>query len=201
MRFDRYTVAAVVGTVTLLAGGGTALAGKSDDGNRGTRCEARLAKIAERRGVTVEQLTADIKAKLLARVTTALEAGTITSERAAMLRQRIAGASLCQRLHRHAVRHGVHGLLGAAADYLGLSRAELRLQLPGTSLSALAQKHGKSIEGLKAAMLGPANERLAKAVETKSITQARADERLEKLENLVDRLVVKTFKAKDLVNS
>jgi hypothetical protein len=196
MRFDRYTIAAVAGTATLLAGGGTALAGKSGDGERGARCEARLAKIAERRGVTVEQLTADIKASLLARVTTALEAGTITSEQAAKLRQRIAGASLCRRLHRHAVRHAARGMLAAAADYIGLSKAELRQQLPGTSLSALAQKQGKSIEGLKAAMLSPAKERLAKAVETKRITQARADERLERLEKLVDRLVVRTFKAK-----
>jgi hypothetical protein len=84
----------------------------------------------------------------------------------------------------------------AAANYLGLSKADLGQQLPGTSLSELALKQGKSVEGLKAAMLGPAKERLAKAVETKRITQARADQRLERLEKLADRLVAKSFRAK-----
>lgn len=195
MALNRYTAAALVGTAALLVGGGTALAGKAGK-DRSARCEARLAKIAERRGVTVEQLETDLRTRLLARVDAALAAGRITPERAAKLRQRIADASFCSGHRRHAVRHGIRALFSAAADYLGLTKAELRLQLPGTSLAALAAKQGKSVEGLKAAMLAPARERLAKAVEANLVTQSRADERLEKLEQRVDRLIARTFPAK-----
>jgi predicted RNA-binding protein associated with RNAse of E/G family len=45
-------------------------------------------------------------------------------------------------------------------------------------------------------MLSPAKERLAKAVSAGSITQGQADRRLERLEQLVARLVSKTFPAK-----
>jgi hypothetical protein len=191
MTFDRKAVAAVAGAVALLAGGGTALAG-GGDGDRSARCEERLAKIAERRGVTVAELEAQVKARLQARVDALEKAGRITSEQAAQLRQRIADASLCPG-KRIVVRHGVRGMLAAAADFLGLTKAELRAQLPGTSLAALAQKQGKSVDALKAAMLAPAKERLAKAVAAGRITQARADQALERLEQLVDKVVAKTF--------
>ena len=79
MRLDRTTVAVLAGAGALLVSGGAALASKSD-GDRTTRCQERLARIAERRGVTVEQLEADIKARLLARVDTALAAGRITTD-------------------------------------------------------------------------------------------------------------------------
>jgi hypothetical protein len=94
------------------------------------------------------------------------------------------------------VRHGIRGLLGSAADYLDLTRAELRAQLPGTSLATLTQNQGKTVAGLKAAMLAPAKARLARAAESGRITQARASKRLAKFENLVDRLVAKTFPAR-----
>jgi hypothetical protein len=191
MRFDRTAVAAAVGAAALLAGGGTALAG-GGDGDRSSRCEERLARIAERRGVTVAELEAQVKARLLARVDAAEKAGRITSEQAARLRQRIADASLCPRAPG-VVRHGARGMLAAAADFLGLTRAELRAQLPGPSLAALAKKQGKSVDALKAAMLAPAKERLAKAVAAGVLTQARADQALEHLGRLVDRLVAKTF--------
>ena len=94
------------------------------------------------------------------------------------------------------MRLAVRGMLRTAADYLGLTKAELRAQLPGTSLAVLAQQQGKSVEGLKAAMLAPAKEKLAKAVESGRITQAQASRLLERLERLADRLVSRTFPAK-----
>ena len=194
MGINRTTVAALAGGAALLAGVGAALAGDGSP-DRSARCEERLARIAEHRGISVAQLEAQIKARLLARVEAALEAGRITPERAAELRQRIADADICLDT-RPAWRHGVRGMVAAAADYLGLSKAELRAQLPGTSLAALAQKQGKSVEGLKAAMLAPANERLAKGVEAGRITQAQADRALERLEDVVDRLVARIFPAR-----
>jgi len=192
---NRTTVAAFAGTAALLVGGGTALAGQGDS-DRSTRCQERLAKIAEKRGVSVAQLEAEIKARLLARVDAAEKSGRISSERAAALRERIEEGSLCAGGRHGKVRHGVRGMFRAAADFLGLTPIELRAQLPGTSLAALAQKQGMSVDALKAAMLAPAKAKLAKAVESGRITQARADQALEKLENLVDRLVQRQFPAR-----
>jgi len=194
MRTNRTVVGAIAGATALLVGGGTALADQGGD-NRGAGCDARLARIAEARGLTVAQLEAQIEARLLARVDAALAAGRISSEQAAKLRLRVEAGSAC-RGTRHAVRQGIRGVLAAAADYLGLTRAELRAHLPGTSLGALTEKQGKRVAGLKAAMLAPAKQRLARAVGAGRITQAQADERLARLESLVDRLVAKTFPAR-----
>jgi hypothetical protein len=194
MRFDRTSIAALVGGAALLAGGGTALAAQGD-GDRAARCEARLAKIAEKRGVSVEQLKADVAARLNARVDAALAAGKISAERAARLKERIAQGVLCKGAVVK-VKLARHGTLRAAAKYLDLTPQQLRAQLPGTSLAALAQKQGKSVDGLKAAMIAPAKARLAKAVESGRIPQARADQALERLAKLVDRLVAKTFPAR-----
>ena len=202
MRPNRNAVVAAVGATALLAGGGAALAGQ-DGTDRGARCEKRLERIADRRGVSVAELEAKIDARLLARVDAALQAGRISTERAAKLRQRISDSRLCDgvragkawkvgnmRLASH------HGMLRAAAEFLGLDRAALKAQLPGTSLASLAQKQGKSVGDLEAAMLAPAKERLAGAVAAGRITQGRADRVLEHLERLANRLVERTFPAK-----
>jgi hypothetical protein len=195
MRLNRYAVGALAATATLAVGGGAALAA-ANDGDRATRCEQRVARIAERRGVTVDQLEANLKARLSARVDAAEQAGRISSERAAALRTRIADASLCALARHHpGAWLAARGLLVAGAQFLGLDRAELRAQLPGTSLAALAEKQGKSVSALEAAMVMPAKTRLAKAVADGRITQARADAVLDKLEQVADSLATHVFPA------
>ncbi len=194
MRTHRYVAAAATGAVALLIGGGAAFAGQ-DAADKGARCEARLAKIAEKQGVTVAEVEARVSERLTAKVDAALQSGRINAERAAMLKERIAEGTLCK---GHALRAklGRHRLLAAAAEFLGLDRAELRAALPGTSLSALAEKQGKSVAGLRAALLAPVEAKLAKAVETNRISQERADRLLDRLENRVDRIIVRTFPSK-----
>jgi len=194
MILARTRVAALAGTAALLAGGGATLAANGPT-DRASRCEARLAKIAEARGLTVAELTAQIKAGLTARIQAALAAGRITPERAQALTQRVATMNLCKPGPLAIGQHAKPGMLRAAASYLGLTSSELRTQLRGTSLAALAQKQGKSVEGLKAAMLAPAKAKLTKAVESGRITQAGADQVLARLSALVDRLVTTTFPA------
>jgi hypothetical protein len=195
MKLSRTTVAALAGAAAVLAGGATALAGNGD-GPRSGRCEELLARIAERHGISVAELEARIEARLLARVDAAEKAGRISSELAARLRERIQNESLCAGVRQVRAHVGLRGMFAAAADFLGLSKAQLRAQLPGTSLAALAEKQGKSVDDLEAAMLKPARDRLAKAVAAGHITQARADQALARLEQLVERLVQKTFPAR-----
>ncbi len=196
MRFNRHAAGALAAAATLVIGGAGAALASSADGNRGDRgerCEARFAKLAEKRGVSVEQLQAEIKAKLLARIDAAEKAGRISTERAAKLRERVEAGSVCGDRKHVRVRVAAHGMLRAAAEFLGLDKAELRAQLPGTSLAGLAAKQGKTEQALVAAMVAPGKERLAKAVTAKKITQAQADAALDRLEELAARLATKTF--------
>lgn len=195
MRPNRHAVGALAASAMLLVGGGTALAA-SGDGDRGARCEERLAQAAETRGVSVEQLKADIEARLFARIDAAEKAGRISKERAAKLRERVGAAELCGARKHVKARFAARGMMKSAADFLGLDRDELRQQLPGNSLAALAEKQGKSAAALEAAMVAPGKARLAKAVTDGKITQARADAALEGLEKLADRLASKVFAKK-----
>jgi hypothetical protein len=193
MRLNRVALGALATSALLVGGGGAALAA-SGDRDRGARCDDRLAKIAERRGLTVEQLEARIEARVLARIDAAEKAGRISPGRAANLRDRVSEGSLCGlRQHGRLARVGLRGMLRAAASFLDLDRAELREQLPGTSLAELAEKQGKSVEALEAAMVAPAKARLANAVAKGTITQARADRILDRLEALADRLASREF--------
>jgi hypothetical protein len=193
MRLNRHSVGAIGATAAVLIGSGAALAASPGTADRSSRCDARFARIADRRGVTVEQLTADVKARLLARIGAAEKTGRISSERAATLRERVTEGSLCGARHHAQARVALHGLLRAAAGFLGLDRAELREQLPGTSLAALAEKQGKSVSALVAAMVAPAKQRLANAVADRKLSQARADAILERLEDAADRLASHVF--------
>jgi hypothetical protein len=193
MRPNRHTVGALAATAAVLVGAGAALAASPGTADRSSRCEARVARMAERRGVTLEQLTTDVKARLLARIDAAEKAGRISSERAAKLRERVTEGSLCGARHHAHARVALHGMLRAAAGFLGLDREELREQLPGTSLAALAEKQGKSVSALEAAMVAPAKQRLAQAVADGKLTQARADAVLERLDDAADRLAKHVF--------
>ncbi len=193
---NRTLAVAAAGTATVLVGAGAAFAGSDGSELRGARCEALVAKIAEKRGVSVAELEARIKERLTARVEAALQAGRIGADRAAMLEQRIAEGHLCQGAQVRA-KLANRGLFAAAATFLGMSKAELRAALPGTSLAALAATQGKSVDALEAAMLDRVEAKLAKAVEAKRLTEARAARLLERLSKRVDRLVAKVFPEKD----
>lgn len=163
-------------------------------------------EVAAKLGVTPEQLRAAFKAVLTARVDAALAAGKLTPEQAAKLEERIANAQGLglgamrgagkkrQALVARVIAKAKH--LGAAATYLGLTREELRAELKeGASLAEIAVAQGKTADGLVAAMLAPAKERLAKAVSAKRLTQERADAILERLESRLERRLARSHSA------
>jgi hypothetical protein len=166
----RTVLGALAASALLLGGGGAAVAA-SGDRPAGARCEARL----------------------LARIDAAEKTGRISSELAERLRQRVSEGRICVARRHLGARIAARSMLRAAASFLGLDREELREQLPGNSLADLAERQGKSVAALKAAMLAPAKERLTKAVANGKISQARADAVLDRLENLADRLAAKEF--------
>jgi polyhydroxyalkanoate synthesis regulator phasin len=81
-------------------------------------------------------------------------------------------------------------MLDAAADYLGVTQAELREALRDEqSLADVARAKGKSVDGLKAAMIKGVKADLDEAVEDGDITREHADQLVEKLSGEIDRLV------------
>jgi len=83
----------------------------------------------------------------------------------------------------------------AAADYLGLTRAELRQQLPGHSLAQLAEAQGKSVQGLEDAMVAAVKAKLDKAVANQRLSQARADKILARVQDKADDVANKVHPA------
>jgi len=200
MRFNRLTAVSLVTATALLAGGGAALAGDGPD--RAARCDAFLAKAAEKRGVSVDQLTADLKARVTAKIDAAEQAGKLTAEQAAAKRAAVAEAAGCKavatkaRKARGKAKLAAFRMLAAAAEYLDLPKAELWAELKqGTTLAQLASAKGKTVAGLQAAMLTKAKERLAKALAAGKITDAQRDALVGRLEQLAERLVTTSFGA------
>lgn len=67
-----------------------------------------------------------------------------------------------------------HVMMTAAARYLGLSQTELRDRMhDGKSLAAIAEQQGKSVSGLKSAVLAEASKQLA--ANSSLTAQQRAD--------------------------
>lgn len=86
----------------------------------------------------------------------------------------------------------IGGADGAAA-YLGLSQEELRTRLEaGRSLADIARAEGKSVDGLEAALVAAAKERLDRAVDDGWLGARARDEMLQRLREHVGELVQAT---------
>jgi hypothetical protein len=81
----------------------------------------------------------------------------------------------------------------AVASYLGLTGTELRTQLrAGKSLAQIATAQGKSVDGLKAAILAAAKVKLDRAVSNNRLTAAGEKTILDRLSAHLDELVNRT---------
>src|SRR4029450_10368215 len=82
------------------------------------------------------------------------------------------------------------GVLKAAVQYIGVSRAEVLKDVrAGQPLAQIATAHGKSVDGLEAAMLAAVKSKLDAAVAAGKLTSAREQALLARAQTLVDRLV------------
>ncbi|MFN0155776.1 MAG: hypothetical protein ACKVUT_15490 [Gaiella sp.] len=201
MRGRRVASGLLLATLALALSAGGALA-HGGNGNGKVSCEERLAAIAKAKGVTVEQLKADRKAKAVAWVDKLLEKKLISAERAAALKAKIAASEGCAPLlGSRRVGHGGGKLRGgwflgagdAVLAYLGLTKDELRAELrKGQSLAEIAAAKEKTVDGLKAVITNELKTHLDKWLAGKRISQERYDKALAALPQVVDRIV--TFK-------
>ena len=192
----------MVGVVALAAAafaGGAYAATQSNTNPR----QAFLDDVAKRLNVSPAQLNAAFKAAFLDRLDAAVKAGVITQAQANQLKQRLTqGAPVpfffgaprgpgVPHLFGGPRGFGLHAgggstTLGAAASYLGLSRAQLFNDLrQGKTLAQVAKSRGKSVAGLQQAIAAAMKARLDKAVADGRITTAEESQILSRLSSRI----------------
>lgn len=157
--------------------------------------EAIINDAAQQLGVEPTELTDALKQALKNRVDAAVEDGRLTEEQGRQLKERIDAGEVPffgvgRGFHKHF--HGpFHAKLEAAAEYLGMTQAQLEEALEdGKTLAQVAKDQGKAVDGLIDALVEGAEQKLQDAVEAGRLTEA---EKREMLEGLRDRIT-------DLVN-
>lgn len=193
-RRRRRTIAIVAVTALAALGGGVAFAATS-----GGDPQAELLRdAAQRLNVSPSELRSALEGAFGDQLDEAVRDGRLTQQQADRIKQQIrehglplGGPGFDGPRGHHAFAIGPIGPgLDAAADYLGLTRAELGRRLTnGRSLADVARAEGKSVDGLKEAIVGAAEQDLAEAVRDGKLTDAQRDEMLRELQEHVGDLV------------
>lgn len=180
------------------------VASPGDEGEH-PRLAALLAGVAERLGVSVDELVDAFRAESLEQLDEAVAAGKLTDEQAERMRTRIESEAFSIMPLPRAGQPGGHGQLGpglraqrlvppavfdSAAEALGLEREELLAKLrDGETFAEIASAQGKSAEELVSALVDEAGERLERAVDAGRLTESQMAELLERLESRLEKLV------------
>jgi 3-hydroxyacyl-CoA dehydrogenase len=189
----RHVKKIAVGTAALAATVGTGGAIAATQLNPEQESKAVLNDAAEQLGVEPSELSEALKDALANRVDAAVEAGRLTEEQGAELKERIESDDVpLLGLGGPGFGHRMHhvGDLDAAASYLGMTEANLRTALEGgKTLAQIAEDRGKSVDGLVNALVDEAEAELAAAVKAGRLTDAQRDSILSGLEQRITRLV------------
>ncbi|MGN6187762.1 MAG: hypothetical protein ACTHOE_02585 [Conexibacter sp.] len=196
------TVAIGAAVALAVAGGGVAYAAATNSDPR----DAVLRDAAQRLNVTPDQLRSALAGAFSDQLDQAVKDGRLTQQQADQLKARIAryGVPLGGPMgpggpDGHGFGFGFGGPggpghgpggLDAAARYLGLTDAQLARQLQsGRTLAEVASAQGKSVDGLKQALLDDAKSHLDRAVADRRLTSAQRDQILKDIQQHLDDLV------------
>ena len=178
----------VVGALAVAVVGGRqalAQAGPEDQGAR-PRQEEFLSRLADKLGVSVDDLKSAISSTELEMLDEAVEQGTISADRAERLRQRIDEGRLLPPLPRARglqarLNAGQQLVLHAAAEALDMTPRELvqEMRATGKSVAQLAEEKGVSRDELKTAILEDVEKHL--------------DEGLARLQENIDKIIDRTI--------
>ncbi len=187
-------IAGITAAAAALVGGGAAIA--ADRLSPKQESDAVVADAAKQLGIDATKLDAALKKALENRVDAAVTAGRITKAQGEAMKARIAagevplvglGGGPGHGRGHHVVRFGD---LDAAASYLGITEEALRTSLSdGSTLAEIAKANGKTVDGLKDALVAAAKADLAQAVEDGRLTAAQQAEILADLSSRIDGLV------------
>lgn len=178
-----------------------------------------LADLAKDRGKSVDGLENALRDEIRRAADRAADDGSLTREQADLLVEKLSGAvdELVQKGAIPGLEFGFRaprfghgppgplgplekgilpgafpgsGLLERAADYLGMTGAELREALrDGKPLANVAKDKGRSVEGLKRTLRDAIREDADQAVEHGVLTDEQADALAERLGSVMDRVV------------
>jgi hypothetical protein len=163
--------------------------------------QAVINDAADELGVQPDELSNALEQALKKRVDEAVEDGRVTKEQGQRMKERIdAGEVPLFGLvpgfgpgFRGRPGHGPHlfrAKLEAAAEYLGMTQAQLREALSaGKTLAQVARDRNKSVDGLVDALVKQAEQKLDKAVEAGRLTEAQKKEMLAGLRERITDLV------------
>jgi polyhydroxyalkanoate synthesis regulator phasin len=180
-------IAAGVAAALAVAGGGVAI-GATGSLSPSEESQAVIDDAAAQLGVQPSALSDALDE--------AVEAGRLTEEQGAALKERIRSGDTPLIFGGFGHRgfgfghFGHFGNLDTAATYLGLTEAQLRERLAnGDTLAEIAKAESKSVDGLVQALVKAARERIDDAVADGRLTQAQANELRDNLEERITDLV------------
>jgi hypothetical protein len=182
--------------VVAAAGGGVAVAA-SQAPSPGAESKAVIDDAAKQLGIPSAKLSDALKTALVDRVDAAVAAGRITKAQGDAMKQRIQSGDFPVLGGFHGSGFGHHdGLflgLDPAAGYIGVTEAQLRTELEsGKTLAQVAKAHGKTADGLIAALVATSKSRLDAAVSAGRITKAQEDQMVSNLKSRITDLVNRT---------
>ena len=179
--------------LVLLVGAGGAVAATQLSGTSAR--QAYVNDVAKRLNVSPSALTSAMKAAAIDRINAAVAAGRLTQAQATAIKQRIQNGQGLGFLAHHARERGLRVGFRAAAQYLGVSPMTLRSDLrSGKSLAQIAgSTSGKSVDGLKAAIIAAEKSRLDAAVKNGRITSQQEQQVLSRLSSRIDSLINRTW--------
>ena len=192
IRLTKKTLAATA-AVLAVGGGGAAIAASQGSSSSPS---AFLDAVAKHLGISSDELREATKAAAVDQVDAALEEGRITKEQAEELKSRIEAGEVPPFFgpglfgHFRGPFHGPGDHLSAAASYLDLTVDQLIDRLnDGRSLADVAKAEGKSVDGLKQAIVAEAEKDLDEAVADGDLQRQEADAILARLRARVDDFV------------
>jgi uncharacterized protein YidB (DUF937 family) len=198
---------ALTASLVAVAGGSAALANaQSSGGGAKPHREAALGKdayldsVAQHLGIERSKLDSALDALVTRQIDWAADAGFITKEQAQALKERASqrdGRLWLPLALEFRLGFGLGGFplgpfglagsgFSAAADYLGLTPAQLRGALDDKTLAQVTADQGKSLEGLKQALHDAAKSALDDARGNGAITQRQEDALLARLDSTLD---------------
>lgn len=170
---SKRTVAGVAVGVALVAGGGAAYAATqmNEDGGGLGDPQSVLADIAQRLGVSSDELSGAIDAEAQQRLDAAVASGQLSEDQAAEIESHLGsgGAGLIEPPGDQGEAFGGPGdgglggafadLVQTAADYIGISTQQLVAEVQGGATPAeVAEAHGKTAAGLEDALVKEATQ-------------------------------------------
>jgi hypothetical protein len=187
----------IAGAAAALAvgGAGAGVAASQIGSSPGAESKAIVNDAAKQLGVSPSKLSDALKKAFSDRIDAAVKAGRLTKEEGQELKQRIESDDF-PLFGPPVFGHGFpgphpffHGL-DAAATYLGLTEAQLRTRVnDGKTLAEIAKAQGKSVDGLKAALVKDVKDKLHAAVKAGRMTKAEEQRALQGFESRIDDLV------------